>query len=122
MKMREAGTRLRSVVTHAPGTLEFLPNLPAQHHRMLDGKDMVIAYGAQNRIESFRATSVQDHDRPTADERKRDPDRKQSVTASREMLAHFDPKTSQMASMEQSGDFTYDEGDRQARAAKATPG
>ena len=36
------------------------------------------------------------------------------------MLARFDPKTSQLASMEQTGDFTYEEGDRKARAAKAT--
>ena len=120
MKMREGGHDISSLVTHAPGSLEFLPNLPAQHHRTLDGKDMVIAYGAQNRIESFRATSVKTMTDPSADELKRDPNRKPSVTASRDMLAHFDPKTSHMASMEQWGDFTYEQGDRRARAAKAS--
>ncbi|SPF54058.1 OstA family protein (fragment) [Candidatus Sulfopaludibacter sp. SbA4] len=57
---------------------------------------------------------------PSADELKRDKNRKQSVTTSRDMLAHFDPKTSQMSSMEQWGDFGYEQGDRHARAAKAS--
>jgi lipopolysaccharide export system protein LptA len=43
-----------------------------------------------------------------------------SVTTSRELEARFDPKTSHLASMQQSGDFAYEEGDRKARAAKAT--
>jgi len=36
------------------------------------------------------------------------------------MSAEFDPKTGRLQSMEQAGDFTFDEGDRKARAAKAT--
>jgi hypothetical protein len=54
---------------------------------------------------------------PTAEERKRN--RTVSVTTSRDLRARFDPKTSRMAAMEQTGDFTYDEGGRKARAAKA---
>ena len=125
MKMRPGGHEITSMVTHGPGTLEFLPNQPAQHHRMLEAKDMVIAYGAQNRIESFHATGAKTVTDPSAEELKRDQaakrdPRKQSLTASRDLLAHFDPKTSQMTTMDQSGDFTYDEGDRHARAAKAS--
>ena len=55
---------------------------------------------------------------PTAEERKRN--RAVSTTSSRDLAARFDPKTSHMPSMEQTGDFQYDEGDRKARAAKAT--
>ncbi len=125
MKMRDGGHEIASIATHAPGTLEFLPNLPAQHHRTLDGKDMVIAYGPQNRIESFRANSVRTATDPSADELKRDAElkrepRQRAVTASRDMLAHFDPKTSHLSSMEQWGDFAYESGDRKARAAKAS--
>jgi len=118
MKMRDGGRELASVTTDAPGTLEFLPNLPIQRHRLLEGGNMAIAYGPQNRIESFRSTNVRTRTEPNADERKRN--RAVSVTTSREILARFDPKTGQMASIEQSGDFAYDEGDRKARAAKAT--
>ena len=45
MKMRPGGQEIENVVTHAPGTLEFLPNQPAQHHRILNGNDMLIATG-----------------------------------------------------------------------------
>jgi lipopolysaccharide export system protein LptA len=55
---------------------------------------------------------------PTAEERRRN--RPVSVTTSRKLEASFDPKTSRMASMQQTGDFAYEEGDRKARAAKAT--
>jgi lipopolysaccharide export system protein LptA len=118
MKMRPGGREMESVVTKAPGTLEFLPNLPAQHHRLLDGKDFVIAYGPQNRLDSFRAAGVKTRTEPNAEDRRRN--RVPSTTTSRELEARFDPKTSQMVSMQQSGEFAYEEGDRKARAAKAT--
>ena len=118
MKMRPGGREIENVVTHSPGVLEFLPNAPTERHRTLNGKDMLIAYGPQNRIESFRARDVRTQTDPTADERKHN--RVMSITTSRDLLAHFDPKTSRLSSMEQTGDFTYDEGGRHARAAKAT--
>src|SRR5262249_53266936 len=55
---------------------------------------------------------------PTAEERKRN--RTASVTTSKDLLAKFEPKSSRLSTMEQWGDFTYDEGERKARAAKAT--
>jgi lipopolysaccharide export system protein LptA len=118
MKMRPGGREIETVVTHAPGVLEFLPNQPADHHRTLNGNDLVIGYGPQNRIQSFRARDVTTRTEPTADERKRN--RALSITTSRDLLAHFDAQTSRLASMEQTGDFAYDEGGRHARAAKAT--
>lgn len=118
MKMRPGGREIDNVVTHGPGTLEFLPNLPAQHHRLLEGRDMVFTYGPQNYLETFRAAGVKTRTDPTPDELKRH--QPVSITSSRDLLAHFNPQTGRLASMEQSGDFTYDEGDRKARAAKAT--
>jgi lipopolysaccharide export system protein LptA len=118
MKMRPGGREIETVVTHAPGVLEFLPNVPTEHHRTLTGNDLVIAYGPQSRIEQFRARNVTTRTEPTADERKRN--RTLSITTSRDLLARFDSKTSRLASMEQTGDFAYDEGGRHARAAKAT--
>jgi lipopolysaccharide export system protein LptA len=117
MKMRPGGREMEPWSPRARH-LEFLPNLPPQHHRTLDGNDFVIAYGPQNRMDNFRANNVTTRTDPTAEERKRN--RALSITTSRELLARFDPKTSRLASMEQTGDFAYEEGDRQARAAKAT--
>lgn len=118
MKMRPGGHDMDTVITQAAGTLEFLPNLPAQHHRILTGSDMRIAYGAQNRVESFHATNAKTQTEPTVEEKKRN--RATSLTASKELTARFDPKTGHMASMEQSGEFSYEEGDRKARAQKAS--
>jgi lipopolysaccharide export system protein LptA len=118
MQMRPGGHEMENVVTHSPGTLEFVPNLPVQHHRILTGADMRISYGPQNRVESFQAGAAKTQTDPTAEERKRN--RSTSITSSRALLAHFDPKTGRMANMEQTGDFAYQEGERQARAQKAS--
>ncbi len=119
MKMRPGGREIESVVTKTPGKLEFLPNAPLQHHRLLDGSDFVIAYGEKNRVDSFHSTNVKTQTDPTADELKRK-SRGVSITTSKELQARFDPKTGHLATMQQSGDFAYQEGDRRARAAKAT--
>src|SRR5580692_4004163 len=118
MKMRPGGKDLQTVNARNPGTLEFLPNTPVQHHRILSGKDMVIAYGAQNRIDTFRAVDVKTQTDPNAEERKKD--RAVSITSSREISARFEPGTSNISSMEQKGGFIYDEGERHARADEAT--
>jgi lipopolysaccharide export system protein LptA len=125
MKMRPGGHEMENVATHGPGTLEFLPNAAAQHKRTLNGNDLLIAYAPQNRIENFHASSVKTQTEPTAEENKQRADRKQppratAFTTSRELTAHFDPKTSKLTTMDQSGDFTYVEADRNARAQKAT--
>jgi lipopolysaccharide export system protein LptA len=117
MKMREGGREIASVAATTPGTLEFLPNQPSQHHRTLTGNDMFIAYGPQNRIESFRANNVRTQTDPTAAELKNK--RAPGITTSREMQAGFD-KTGRLARIEQTGDFAYESGDRRARSAKAT--
>ena len=118
MQMRPGGHDMDSVVTHAPGTFEFVPNVPTRHHRILTGNDMRIGYGAQNRVETFHASNARTQTDPTLDERKRN--RATSLTSSQELLARFDPKTGQMSTMDQSGSFAYEEGDRKALAQKAS--
>ena len=118
MTMRPGGKEIDRVVTHGPSSLEFVPNTAAAHHRVLRGKDFLIAYGKENRIDTFHATDARTATDPNAEERKRK--RAQSVTSSREINARFDPKTSHLTAMEQAGGFAYAEGDRQARASKAT--
>jgi lipopolysaccharide export system protein LptA len=118
MKMRPGGREIETLVTKTPGVLELIPNLPAQHHRTLEGKDFVIAYGAQNRLDNFRANEVRTTTQPTPEEKRRN--RGVSVTTSRTIEARFDPRTNRMSTIQQTGDFTYDEGERKARAAKAT--
>ena len=125
LKMRPGGRDIQTVSAHPSGTLEFLPNQPASHHRTLQGDDMLIAYGPQNHIETFHATKVTTVTDPSADELKPGPDgkpkkRPSSTTSSKELLARFDPQSSQLSHLEQTGSFSYQEGDRKAHADKAT--
>ena len=69
--MRPGGREMETVTAHDRGTLEFVPNLPAQHHRLLTADNMVIRYGAANRIDSFRCTNVRTATDPTARSAKR---------------------------------------------------
>lgn len=117
VKMRPGGREIEEVVTHAPGTVEFLPNRAGQHRRKLDGERMSIAYAANNQIESFTAVNARTETEPTPEEKAHN--RVVSRTSSKGLLAHFDPKTGQLTRMEQWDDFTYDEGDRKARAVRA---
>ena len=118
MKMRPGGKEIDSVDVPMPGTLEFIPNRPADRHRTLTGSQMWIAYGPDNRIQSFRTVDAVTQTDPTPEElaRKREP----SKTSSKNMTAQFDPKTGQMSRIEQWEDFVYQEGDRNARASRAT--
>ena len=118
MKMRPGGREIQTVSAHPSGTLEFLPNQPASHHRKLQGDQMLISYAAQNRIEGFRATNVKTTTDPNPEELKRKV--AVSTTSSRDLAALFEPQSSTLASMEQTGNFTYRQGDRTAHANKAT--
>jgi lipopolysaccharide export system protein LptA len=118
MKMRPGGHEVEQIVTQGRGNLEFQPNLPSQHHRILTGDDMHIAYGPQNRIESFHAVHVHTVTDPNTEEQKRN--RAQSATDSADLTARFLADGSRLASMDQNGDFQFKEGDREARATKAT--
>jgi lipopolysaccharide export system protein LptA len=118
LKMRPGGKEMESVVSHVPGTIEFLPNQPTQHHRTLQGREIAIVYGPQNHMDSFHALDAKTTTEPNAEERRRN--RGVSVISSREMAAHFEPRSSQLAIMEQTGSCNYQEGDRKARAEKCS--
>jgi lipopolysaccharide export system protein LptA len=118
LKMRPGGREIQTVSAHPSGTLEFLPNQPASHHRILQGDDMLIDYGPQNHIEAFHTTNPKTVTDPNAEEQKRN--RAVSTTASKELNARFEAQTNQLSFLEQTGNFSYQEGDRKAHANKAT--
>lgn len=118
LKMRSGGQEIDNVETAGPGTLEFLPNRPGQPKRLLNADRIWMAYGAENRIQSFRATKVSTRtDKPPQAGRPVPPP---AVTTSAEIVATFDPKTSDLSRLEQKTDFRYEEGVRHARADRAT--
>lgn len=117
MRMRPGGREVEAVDTHARGTLEFLPNRPADRRRTLEGERIWMTYGERNQLRTFRSVSVATRTEPAEEERKRR--RAPALTRSKNLLAEFDPKTGQMSRMEQWDDFAYEEGDRRARGVKA---
>ena len=118
MKMRPDGKEIDSVDVPQPGTLEFIPNRPVDRHRTLTGSHMWISYGPENRIQSFRTVDAVTQTDPNAEEAKNK--KAPSKTSSKNLTAQFDPKTGEMSHIEQWDGFVYQEGDRNARASKAT--
>jgi lipopolysaccharide export system protein LptA len=116
LTMRPGGREMDNVVTQAPGTLEFVPNAPGQRHRTLQAAGMTIRYGAENRMQSFFAYDVASRTDPDP----RRPSDPVMETWSKRMNAEFAPDTGKLAKLEQWDDFRYKEGDRQARADRAT--
>jgi len=117
-KMRPGGQEIESVETHAPGAIEFVPNRPGQPHRWMNGERIAIAYGEKNQIQSFRSNAVTTRtQKPRAKDAKEDPPLE--VTTSKDLLATFQPNSSQLAKLEQWGDFRYQAGDRKAKADRA---
>ena len=116
--MRPGGKEIEKVETDGPGKLEFLPNRPDQPKRSMQGDRIWVAYGRENRIQSVRSVNAS-----TVTERPaRAPKTTPTVThtQSKDILATFDPNTSELARLEQTTNFQYEEGDRRARGDKAT--
>ncbi len=115
--MRAGGREVDTVLTHAPGSVEFLPNRPGQRRRSMDGERLVFTYGPENRIRSFRASKVSTRTEGAAPSGKPEP--APVLTWSRELHADFDPKSGDVLLMVQSGDFRYEEASRRGRAGRA---
>jgi len=122
--MRPGGQEIERVETDAVGTLDFVPNRPDQPKRNLWTTKLWITYGEKNQIQSFRTQGVNTRtEKPATPAKPGQPAKPApppTLTSSREMVATFDPKTNDLARIDQNGDFHYDEGDRHAQADRAT--
>ena len=115
LNMRPGGKDIDTVETDGAGTVDFLPNRPGQPKRFMQGDRIWIAYGPENRIQSFRAVNAS-----TRTEKPGTPVPPPMLTQSKELLAMFDPKTSELTRLEQKTGFRYEEGVRRATADRAT--
>jgi lipopolysaccharide export system protein LptA len=118
LAMRPGGKEIDRVETDGPGKLEFQPTQPDRPKRSMQGDRIWVAYGKENRIQSVRsinASTLTEHP-PKAPKAAPTLTR----TQSKDILATFDPNTSEMIRLEQTTNFRYEEGDRRARGDKAT--
>jgi lipopolysaccharide export system protein LptA len=117
MKMKTGGEEIDTVETHAPGEVEFLPNREGQRHRKMQGERISIQYAEANRIRSFHAVDVATRTRQQPQKGKPSPP--DALTWSKLLEARFDAASGQLAELQQSGDFRYEEGDRRGHAEQA---
>jgi lipopolysaccharide export system protein LptA len=119
MNMRPGGREVQSVETQGAGAIEFIPNRTQQAHRWMNGDHIWMAYGPNNTIQSFRSIGV-----TTRTEKPKEKGAKAApapeLTWSKNLLATFQPNSSQLASLDQTGNFRYEEGDRRAKADRAS--
>jgi lipopolysaccharide export system protein LptA len=116
--MRAGGEEIASVETQGAGAIEFIPNRAGQPHRWMNGDRISIAYGPKNTIQTFKSTAVTTRtEKPKAKDAKTGPP--PELTWSKSLVATFQPNSSQLANLDQSGDFRYEAGDRKAKAEHA---
>jgi len=118
LAMRPGGREIERVETDGPGKLDFLPNGPDRPKRSLQGDRIWVAYGQENRIQSVRSVNATTLTERAPKAPKTTPTL--TRTQSKDILATFDPNTSELTRLEQTTSFQYEEGDRRARGDKAT--
>ncbi len=117
-KMRAGGQEIEAVETEGPGAIEFIPNRAEQPHRWMNGDRIWMTYGPRNQIQTFRSVAATTRtEKPKAKDAKEAP--APALTWSKNLVATFQPNSSQLASLDQAGDFRYQEGDRRAKAERA---
>jgi lipopolysaccharide export system protein LptA len=121
LEMKPGGRDVQEIRTSSQAQLEFKPNRAEQTHRVLDASRLRILYGEGSYVDTFLGWNVATHtdkpatNKPTGDAAVPPP----ALTWSDQMTAKFAPDTNQIATIDQQGNFRYQEGERKARANKA---
>ena len=126
LEMKPGGQDVQEIRTSSQAQLEFLPNRPDQSHRILDASHLRVLYGAGSYVDTFLAWSAATHtDKPASQVKpKMGKDGKPlpqapALTWSDRMVAKFAPNSNQISTIDQEGNFRYQEGGRKAWAKKA---
>ncbi|HEY7303605.1 MAG TPA: LPS export ABC transporter periplasmic protein LptC [Bryobacteraceae bacterium] len=120
--MRPGGQDVQEIRAPSQAQLEFKPNRADQSHRILDASRLRIVYGDGSYVDTFYAWNVATHtDKPASPAKDKTKDGKPApaLTWSDQMVAKFTPNTNQIATIDQTGSFRYQEGTRKAWAKKA---
>ncbi len=118
LAMKPGGKEVQEIYTPSKAQLEFKPNTPQQVHRIIDASKMRIMYGEHSYVDTFHGWNVATHtDKPPTPDQKKPPS--PALTWSDEMVAKFVPNSSDVDRIEQTGNFRYQEGARNASSKKA---
>ncbi len=122
LEMKPGGQDVQEIRAPSQAQLEFKPNRPDQSHRILDASHLRVLYGAGSYVDTFFAWNVATHtDKPAGAQKSTTKTGKPTpaLTWSDQMIAKFTPNTNQIATIDQTGNFRYQEGARRAWAKKA---
>jgi lipopolysaccharide export system protein LptA len=123
LEMKPGGQDVQEIRAPTQAQLEFKPNRPDQSHRILNASHLRVVYGAGSYVDTFYAWNVATHtDKPpekTAKSASKKGKPAPALTWSDQMIAKFTPNTNQIATIDQTGNFRYQEGTRRAWAKKA---
>jgi len=129
LEMKPGGRDVQEIRTPSQAQLEFKPNRPDQSHRIVDCSRLRVQYGSGSYIDTLLAWNAATHtDKPAsaasvkaapgANGKPGDP-HPPALTWSDQMTVKFKPGSNQVANIEQSGNFRYEEGVRKAWSQKA---
>ncbi len=127
LEMKPGGRDVQEIRTSSQAQLEFKPNRPDQSHRIVNASRLRILYGAGSYIDTFLAWNVATQTDRAASTVRPEPAKNgkpagppaPALTWSDQMAAKFAPNTNQVATIEQTGNFRYEEGLRKAWAKRA---
>ncbi len=123
LEMKPDGHDLQEIRTSSAAQLEFKPNQPGLPHRWVDASHLRVLYGAGSYVDAFLAwNAVTKTDKPAAlvkDGKKANAGPSSAFTWSDTLTAKFQPNTNQVGSIDQVGNFRYEEGVRKASAKTA---
>lgn len=121
LEMQPGGKDVKEIRTIDKAQVEFKPNRPGVPHRVVDSSRVRVFYGQGSYVEAFQAWNAQTRTDKVALVASDGPAKPPApaFTWSDELLAKFLPQSNQVASIQQIGNFRYQEGVRKASAAQA---
>ncbi len=122
LEMKPGGKDIQEIRTSSQAQLEFKPNRPGLPHRTVDASHLRVLYGENSYVDTFLASNAATHTdkpAPVKDGKTAPLPPAPALTWSDELTAKFQSNTNQVATVEQSGNFRYQEGLRKASAKKA---
>ncbi len=126
LEMKPDGKDLQEIRTSSQSQLEFKPNRPSSEHRMVDASHLRVLYGEGSYADTFLAWNVatrtdrQAKPDPAAKPGKPEAPAPPALTWSDELRAKFQTNSNNVATIEQIGNFRYQEGVRKASSKKAS--
>jgi lipopolysaccharide export system protein LptA len=120
LEMKPAGKDVQEIRTLSQSQLEFKPNRPDQSHRVVDCSHLRVVYGQGSYVDTFFAWNAATRTEKPAVARTGKPAAAEpALTWSDRMVTKFAPNSNQVATIDQTGNFRYQEGARKAWAKQA---